>query len=115
MIALSLILLIPLFSGLLQALYGQHKAAGHLNVLTSIAQLCASLWLAWLVLQHGPQGRTDGQFYIDSFNVYLIALTALVGATTSFFSLAYMSQEQEHRHLGSNRLRLYHASYQFFL
>jgi hydrogenase-4 component F len=115
MIALWLTLLIPLVSGALQAVFGQHKAAGHFNALTSIAQLCASLWLAWQVLQHGPLGNVTGQFYIDSFNVYLISLTALVGATTSFFSLAYMAQEKEHGRLSSARMRLYHASYQFFL
>jgi hydrogenase-4 component F len=115
MIALWLTLLIPLVSGALQAVFGQHKAAGPFNALTSIAQLCASLWLAWQVLQHGPLGNVTGQFYIDSFNVYLIALTALVGATTSFFSLAYMTQEKEHGRLSSARMRLYHASYQFFL
>jgi hydrogenase-4 component F len=115
MTALWLVLLIPLLSGVLQALFGEHRQAGSFNVLSSAAQLCASVWLAWIVLQHGPLGEIDSQFYIDSFNVYLIALTALIGATTSLFSKAYMADEQAHGRLTQARMRLYHASYQGFL
>lgn len=115
MSALWLVLLTPLLSGLLQALFGQHRHASQFNVLTSVIQLAASIWLAWTVLQHGPLGEIYGQFYIDSFNVYLIALTALIGATTSLFSSAYMADEQAHGRLSKARMRLYHASYQGFL
>ncbi len=115
MTALTLTLLLPLLGAGLQALFGQHKYAGHFNVVVSIGSFFSSLWLAWVVLQQGSQGQIDGQFYIDSFNVYLIVLTALIGATTAFFSLAYMSDEQTHGRLSQSRLRLYYASYQSFL
>ena len=115
MSALYLTLLIPLFAGMLLALLGDRRGAAVFNVSASAGGFAASVWLARTVLQQGPLGGEAGQFHIDSFNVYLIALTALVGATTSFFSAAYMAQEQANGRLGPGRMRLYHASYQGFL
>src|SRR5690606_37578827 len=53
--------------------------------------------------------------YVDAFNVYLIALTAFVGATTAVFSRPYMAHELERGRLGLGGMRLYHASFQGFL
>ena len=115
MTALTLTLLIPLLASALLALFGNHRGAATFNVLAALAGFVASTWLAWIVLRHGPLGGEAGQFHIDSFNVYLIVLTALIGATTSFFSAPYMAQEEANGRLGPGRLRLYHASYQGFL
>jgi hydrogenase-4 component F len=57
----------------------------------------------------------DGWFSIDSFNVFLVALTAFVAFTTALFSRPYMRIEEEHGRLTAGRLRLYHASYQIFI
>jgi hydrogenase-4 component F len=54
-------------------------------------------------------------FYIDAFNVYLVALTAFVGFTTSIFSGRYMRHEVERGRLTDARMRLYHSMYQGFL
>jgi len=113
--ALALTLLIPLAATIGMALFGQKKSAGYFNVVVSFAQFIASLFLTSIVFKHGHVGEIDGQFYIDSFNVYLIALTALVGATTALFSRPYMEQEQQNGRLSTARMRLYHASYQGFL
>ncbi len=113
--ALTLTLLIPLLTAIAMAFFGQRKMAGHVNVAATFAQFLASLWLTSIVFESGNVGRIDGQFYIDSFNVYLIALTALVGFTTSFFSRPYMEQERQKGRLSTSRMRLYHASYQGFL
>lgn len=115
MSALYLTLLLPLCAGILLALFGNRRGAAGFNVFASLAGFAASAWLAWNVLRDGPLGGVAGQFHIDSFNVYLIALTALVGATTSLFSGPYMAQEEANGRLGPGRLRLYHASYQGFL
>ena len=56
----------------------------------------------------------DQQFFVDPFNVFLVALTAFVGFTTSIFSQPYMRIEEEHKRLTPARLRLYHAMYQLF-
>ena len=57
----------------------------------------------------------DGWFFIDSFNVFLVALTAFVAFTTALFSRPYMRIEKEHGKLNDKRLRLYHSSYQIFI
>ncbi len=113
--ALILTLLIPLLSSVAMAIMGQKKTAGYLNIILSLAQFIATLFMTSVVFKQGHIGVSNGQFYIDSFNVYLIALTALVGLTTSFFSRPYMEQERQNGRLSSARMRLYHASYQGFL
>src|SRR5213079_1851261 len=55
-----------------------------------------------------------GQFFVDSFNVFLVALTAFVGFTTALFSRPYMRTEQDHGRVNPARLRLYHSMYQLF-
>jgi hypothetical protein len=57
----------------------------------------------------------EGWFFIDSFNVFLVTLTAFVAFTTALFSRPYMRIEQEHGRLNAHRLRLYHSSYQIFI
>src|SRR5439155_7714885 len=54
------------------------------------------------------------QFFVDPFNVFLVALTAFVGFTTSIFSRPYMKIEQQHGRLTAARLRLYHSMFQLF-
>ena len=55
------------------------------------------------------------QFFVDPFNVFLVALTSFVGFTTALFSRPYMRVEEEHGRLTILRLRLYHAAYQLFM
>src|SRR2546427_5038553 len=54
------------------------------------------------------------QFFVDSFNVFLVALTAFVGLTTALFSRPYMRTEQDLGRVNARRLRLYHSMYQLF-
>src|SRR4029453_7994304 len=54
-------------------------------------------------------------FFIDEFNIYLVALTAFVGFTTSLFSASYIEHEVEIGRLDAARLRFYHAMYQAFM
>lgn len=115
MIAVNLILLIPLLGMVLLALHSDSRRAGRLNVGLNALALAASIWLAVDVLLHGPRLSTDRMLYIDSFNVYLIALTAFVGLTTAIFSGPYMAHEQEIGRVGTQRLRLYYAMYQGFM
>jgi len=66
------------------------------------------------VISDGPLLVLDRQFFVDPFNVFLVALTAFVGFTTSIFSRRYMRIEQAHGRLSPARLRLYHSMYQLF-
>ena len=115
MIALWMVLLLPLSGMLLLALVGHHRQAGWLNVFINATSLAAALWLAWIVLHQGPLLSPGKLLYIDAFNVYLVALTALVGFTTAIFSRPYMQHEVETRQIGKGRMRLYHSMYQGFM
>jgi hydrogenase-4 component F len=115
MLALWLVLLIPLGGILLLALVGHRHYAGWLNVGLNAATLAMSLWLAYAVLHGGPLLSESKLLYIDAFNVYLVALTALVGLTTAIFSRPYMQHEVETRQLGKRRMRLYHSMFQGFM
>ena len=115
MTALWVTLLIPFAGMLLLAVIGERRGAGRLNVAFNTAMLAASLALAWQVLEDGPLLSQNKMFYIDAFNVYLVALTAFVGLTTAIFSRPYMQHEVEARNIGRRRMRLYHSMYQGFM
>lgn len=115
MIAVSLILLLPLIGMVLLAMYGDNPNAGRLNMRFNALSLAAAVWLATDVLWNGPQLFLLKMLYIDSFNVYLVVLTAFVGLTTSIFSGPYMLHEKEIGRLTAKRLKLYYSMYQGFM
>ena len=114
MIEIFAVLALPFSGAALLALYGHRAQASLINVAVSTATLIAAAALTWQVITGGPLLVADKQFFVDSFNVFLVALTAFVGFTTSLFSRPYMRIEQEHGRLTPARLRLYHSMYQFF-
>ena len=115
MIAAYLLLFIPLAGMLILSWVNDSHQAGRINIRFNAVALMASLWLAVNVLLQGPILSNTQMIYIDSFNVYLIALTAFVGLTTSIFSGPYMAHEQELGKVGKKRLRLYYTMYQGFM
>ncbi len=112
---LIVLLAIPLLGAALLALLGHRAAAPHLNLATSAATFLAACVLTAEVIAHGPLQVLSGAFFIDPFNVFLVALTAFIGMTTAGFSRPYMRIEQEHGRLNAARLRLYHSMYQLFM
>ncbi|QJD30628.1 hydrogenase 4 subunit F [Methylococcus geothermalis] len=115
MIAVYLLLMIPLWGMVLLARYGDRPEAGRLNSRFNGLALAASVWLAIDVLINGPELSSGRLLYVDSYNVYLVALTAFVGLTTSIFSGPYMAHEREIGRVTGRRLRLYYAMYQGFM
>ena len=109
-----LVLGIPLFGALVLALVGHRRWAAELNAAVSFATLCAAVLLTIRVVAGGPMLTLDEQFFVDSFNVFLVALTAFVGFTTALFSRPYMRFEEQQGRVNSARLRLYHSMYQLF-
>jgi hydrogenase-4 component F len=85
------------------------------NVALSLATFLAAAALTSRVIREGPILALDDQFFVDSLNVFLVALTAFVSMTTSIFSRPYMRIEEEHGRLSAARLRLYHSMYQLFV
>ena len=114
MIEILAVLGTPLVGAALLAVIGGREAASTVNVAASFVTLLAAAALTARVLVDGPLLVLDRQFFVDSFNVFLVALTAFVGFTTSLFSRPYMRIEQERGKLTAGRLRLYHSMYQLF-
>ena len=112
---LLVLLAFPLLGSLLLALIGERAWAPEANVAVSVGTFAASAWLTFRVIAGGPMLVLHEQFFIDPFNVFLTALTALVGLTTSLFSRPYMRIEEAHGRLNAKRLRLYHSMFQLFM
>ena len=110
-----LLLGVPLTGGLLLALVGHREFAAEINALMSFLTFVAAAFLTAEIIRDGPTMVWDGAFFIDSFNVFLVALTAFVGFTTSLFSRPYMRNEQHAGKLTPMRLRLYHSMFQLFM
>ncbi len=110
-----LVLLIPFCGGLTLALAGHGRRAADLNAAFSLATFIAAVALTKRIIDGGPERFFEEQFFIDSFNVFLVALTAFVGFTTALFSRPYMRIEHEHGRLTVGRLRLYHSMFQMFM
>ncbi len=106
---------IPLTGGIFLGLWGCRTHAPEINAAFSFLTLLAATFLTYRIIDQGPMIAGAGWFFIDSFNVFLVALTAFVAFTTALFSRPYMRIEQEHGRLNAARLRLYHSSYQIFI
>jgi hydrogenase-4 component F len=107
---------IPLAGGIFLALWGSRRNAPEINAVFSLLTFLAAAVLTARIVEQGPMVvGGEGWFFIDSFNVFLVTLTAFVAFTTALFSRPYMRIEQEHGRLNAKRLRLYHASYQIFI
>ena len=112
---LLVLLGMPLAGGLLLALFGQKHRAAELSAAMSFLTFVAAMVLAARIVGEGPIRVFDEMFFVDSFNVFLVTLTAFVGFTTSLFSRPYMRNEQHEGKLTPARLRLYHSMFQLFM
>jgi hydrogenase-4 component F len=109
-----LVLGVPLIGAFLQALWGHRPFAAGVNAVTSLLTFLASAALTVRVVSLGPLTVMHELFFVDAFNVFLVALTAFVGFTTAIFSRVYMRIEQDRGKLSAGQLRLYHSMYQLF-
>jgi hydrogenase-4 component F len=82
--------------------------------LFSVLTFGAAASLVARVGAEGPIHALGKQLFIDSLNVFLVALTAFVAMTTSLFSRPYMRIEREHGRVSAAGMRLYHSMYQLF-
>src|SRR5437588_11855851 len=114
MIEILAVLGMPLAGALALALIGERDEAPIVNVIICGLTLAAAAALTVRVISAGPLLVAEKLFFVDSFNMFLVALTAFVGFTTSIFSNPYMRIEREHGRLTAGRLRLYHSMFQLF-
>ena len=112
---LLLVLGFPVAGAILLAFAGARRSAPEWNAAVSLGTLLAAAGLVVRVIHHGPLLFWHEQFFVDPFNVFLVALTAFVGFTTAMFSRPYMRIETLHGRLNARRLRLYHSMYQLFM
>jgi hydrogenase-4 component F len=105
----------PLLGALVLAFLGARRWAPELNAVVSLATFLTACALTVRVVGQGDLLVAHEQFFLDPFNVFLVALTAFVGFTTSLFSRPYMRIEMQHGRVSAPRLRLYHAMYQLFM
>ncbi len=110
-----LVLGIPLAGGLLMGLIGDRRIAAEINVVVGLATFIAGMRLAMNVVAQGPMVVINEWFFVDSFNVFLVALTTFVTFTTTLFSRPYMRNEQDKGKLSPNMMRLYHSMFQIFV
>jgi hydrogenase-4 component F len=111
---LVLVFVTPLTGAFVLGLMGQRPNGRNINVAFSFGTLLSAILLTVRVVSKGPLFALDQQFFIDSLNVFLVSLTALVGFTTSIFSRPYMRIEEERGKMTPNRMRLYFSMYQLF-
>src|SRR6185436_4356108 len=109
-----LVLALPLAGGVILALVGHRRYAAEGNSLFSFLTLAAAVRLAVLVVDRGSFVAMDELFFVDPFNVFLLALTAFVSFTTTLFSRPYMRNEAAKGTLSPNMMRLYHSMFQVF-
>ena len=114
MIEIVLVLALPVAGAAVLALVGHRAYAPRVNIGASLCTLVAAAALTVRVIRNGPLLVLGNQFFVDPFNVFLVALTAFVGFTTAVFSRPYMKIEEQHGRLDPARLRLYHSMFQLF-
>lgn len=112
---LLILLGLPLASAFVLGLIGHRRFAPEVNVVASFCTFIAGAWLTVRIVESGPMRVWNDQFFIDPFNVFLVALTAFISFTTSLFSRPYMRVEEHHGRVSARRLRLYHSMYQLFM
>jgi hydrogenase-4 component F len=112
--ALLALLGIPLAGSAVLGLVGHRGAAATVNIGFSLATLAASAVLTAQIVAGGPLLALNQQFFVDSLNVFLVALTAFVGFTTALFARPYMKVERDHGKMTAPRMRLFHSMYQLF-
>ncbi len=112
---IAFVLCIPLIGGLVLSFSGGWARAALINVLFSLLTFVSSVLLTIRVVGEGSIMAFGDLFFVDSFNVFLVALTAFVAFTTAIFARPYMLNEQQRGKLTARMLRLYHSMYQLFV
>jgi hydrogenase-4 component F len=100
------ILLVPICSAALLALFPDDRLTGQLNTLASLLTFLASISLFFF------RPAVGSFLIVDDVNVVFIVLTTFVAFTTSVFSASYIAHELETGRLTPTYLRFYHAMYQ---
>ncbi len=97
---------LPLAAAVLLLLMRNARLASWVNCAVSVLNFVLALSL------FGAEQGRFGLLHLDHFNIYLIALTTFVTATTAWFSTGYITTEIQNGRMTMARVRVYHAMYQ---
>ena len=111
---LILVFATPLLGSLVLGIMGHKPNGRNANVVFSFGTFLAAIALTIRIVAKGPLFALNDQFFIDSLNIFLVTLTALIGFTTSVFSRPYMRIEEDRGKMTHGRMRLYFSMYQLF-
>ena len=111
---LMLLLVAPLCGGAVLALVGHRRIGAEINAAFAVVTFAAAARLVARVISEDAVAALGNQLFVDSLNVFLVALTAFVAMTTSLFSRPYMRIERAHGRVSDAGMRLYHSMYQLF-
>jgi hydrogenase-4 component F len=100
--------LLPLCAGLVLALIPRPGLGAWVNIAAACASFALACRLPW------AQGRGE-LLLVDGLSAHMAILTSFVGATSAWYSRAYIAVEAESGRLGAGALRQYHALFQLFL
>jgi hydrogenase-4 component F len=106
---MTAVLLIPAAAAAVLAVLPSYRLSAGVNILASFFTLISTI----LLFTERP---SPGPFLmVDDLNIVFIALSTLVGFTTSVFSASYIAHEIETGRLTPASLRFYHAMYQVMM
>jgi hydrogenase-4 component F len=97
---------VPLLAAAVCAGIPRYRIAARINALASAATLAGAAALLWLKPAPGAL------LFVDELNAVFIVVNALVGFTTSLFSLGYIGHEIDSGRLQQIHVRFYHAMFQ---
>jgi hydrogenase-4 component F len=97
---------VPLAAAAVCALLRGYRIAARVNALASAATLAGAI--ALVTLEPAP----GTLLFVDDLNAVFIVVNALVGFTTSLFSLGYIGHEIDSGRLQLIHVRFYHAMFQ---
>lgn len=104
-----LVIVSPLITAVFLAFQKDYGRAVKINVFSS----AVGFFLATILL-FSPHG-SDSFVFTDDFNIIFVMITALMGLTTSIYSVKYIEHEMVVGRLSSPNVRFYHTTFQIMI
>ena len=104
-----LVIVSPLITAVFLAFQKDYGRAVKINIFSS-----AIGFLLATILLFSPHS-SDSFVFTDDFNIIFVMITALMGLTTSIYSVKYIEHEMEVGRLSSPNVRFYHATFQLMI
>lgn len=111
----SLLLGIPLVTGLSCSLLRHRKVIERLNAVGSFLTLSTAIWLIMKV-RGGTVLRTEGSFfYADGLSAFLVFIITFISFMASVYSMGYLRDETSEKPLTQGMIRRYYGVFHTFV